>query len=430
MGLGEERCRSNFARFQSRIPRSKTHLWCNLMKLSNAFQFKSMVIAFLLTVICGSGNLISQVTDQEELPAPLTPTPFQYPNRVEPPIDPALASWFEAGTTQVLGDKLRSNWVMLGEGGDLTGTILNSANDSLPLDLFALSRGMVVGQTQTNPNGSFQIAGLRQGAYTLVGYNPNRFVAFGVNLLNHRQDAGDVPRKIITRAVNYRDKHPICDLVQAKSPLVQFNSVGVYPFDENEIDQAAHFGWQGLAQFSVNSIPADTIKTQTVRLGSDGTLRGRIHQIDHLSGRPLPVTQTTVILVEQGEIVVETSCNQFGVFEFTGLPSGEFGLVAFGKNGVAALGVRCAGGLGSVSKNAPKASTKFVSSAANSSSSMTVLDLALIQTESTGWLNHYLGENQYEEALARPRPQPVKRGPCCVHCQETIIPGQHCGCHR
>ncbi len=400
------------------------------MKHSNASHLRALVITLWVTSICGLAALNSTAIGQEELPVPLTPAPFQYPNRIEPPIDPALASWYEAGTGQGLGDELRSNWVMLGEGGDLSGTIIGSVNDSIPLDLFALSRGLVVGQTQSNRNGSFQIAGLRQGAYTLVGYSPNRVVAFGVNLINYREDAGDVPRRIVTRAVDYRDKHPICDLIQTKSPLVQFNSVGAYPFDENQIEQAAHFGWQGFAQFPVDAIPANTIKAQAVRLGSDGTLRGRIHQIDHLSGRPLAVTQTTVMLVEQGEIVVETSCNRFGVFEFTGLPSGEFGLLAFGKDGVAALGVRCTGGLGSVSKKRAGSSTRFTSTRASRNPSMTVIDLALIQTESTGWLNHFLSENQFAEALARPRPQPIKRGPCCLHCQETIIPGQYCGCHR
>lgn len=366
---------------------------------------------------------------QEELPDPLVKKPFQYPDRKAPAIDLVRASWLQAGSRQTGNEIIRSNWVMLGEGGDLRGRITGGTRDSVPMNLFALNRGLVVGQTQADSQGFFRIEGLREGAYTLVGYNPNRFVTFGLNLLRFQEDYPDFPHSIVARSVNFRDKQPICQLIQENAPLVQFAITGVYPIAETEIEQAAHFGWAGLSQFSVAAIPATTLDSQLIQLGQDGLLRGRIHQIDHLTGRPLEISQTKVMLVEQGEVVVETACDRNGEFEFVGMPSGEFGLVAFGKNGFAALGIQLARSQTEPIGVSQRDTTELASTNAAPHKQMTVIDLCLIQPESTGWINHFLHENAYAEALAQPRPQKASTGPCCVHCQTTITPGEHCGCY-
>jgi len=366
---------------------------------------------------------------QEELPDPLQVPPFQYPDKKVPEVDLNRANWLQASNLQTNNEIIRSNWVMLGEGGDLKGRIESGIDDSIPLDVFALNRGFIVGQTQTDSQGFFRIEGLRQGAYTFVGYNPNRFVTFGLNLVDFRKDNPNMPNSIVTRAVNFRDKHPICKLIQESAPSVEFRIPEAYPIPQTDIDQAAHFGWIGLAEFAVAAIPATTVDSQLIRLGQDGLLRGRIHQIDHRTGRPLGVSQTKVMLVEQGEIVVETTCNRNGEFEFVGMPSGEFGLVAFGKDGFAALGVQLLQSHPEPTRHSATDSTEDVAAEHGPQTDMSLIDLCLIQTESTGWINHFLHQSAYTEALAQPRPKKGHSGPCCVHCQKIIISGTNCDCH-
>lgn len=381
-------------------------------------QKMNRVLALTLLGIIGLNMPIYQsVYGQEELPDPLVENRIQYPKRKVPMVDPTRASWLQASVHQTPNDLIRSNWVMLGEGGELKGHLLGGTSDSIPMSLFALRRGLVVGQTLADSQGLFQMEGLSQGAYTFVGYTPNRFITFGLNLLEFQQNNQNLPTSITARPVNFRDKQPICKLVQENAPSVQFAVSGVYPVEQTALGQAAHFGWAGLSEFPVDASPATTLDSREIQLGPDGLLRGRIHQIDDQTGRPLAVSQTKVMLVEQGEVVVETACNRNGEFEFTGMPTGEFGLIAFGKDGFAALGLQ----LIRNHQNSPTAAT--------TTNKMSVIDFCLIQPESTGWINHFLHENAYLEALAQPRPQKIKSGPCCIHCQSRMPPGKHCECH-
>ena len=59
------------------------------------------------------------VWGQEELPDPLQTPTFQYPDKKVPEVDLNRANWLQASNLQTNNEIIRSNWVMLGEGGDL-----------------------------------------------------------------------------------------------------------------------------------------------------------------------------------------------------------------------------------------------------------------------------------------------------------------------
>jgi hypothetical protein len=376
--------------------------------------------------------LATSLMAQEELPGPLTPESSLRPLRDAPPVNQSLTGWYEAGIGEALGDRIRSHWVMLGQNGDLAGTVRGQITSGVPLDILALKRGTVVAQTRTDASGNFRLDGLTEGAYSLLGYSPNRLFTWGVNLLAYRAEASGLPRRMDVRALDVANKITAGRLVQEGSPQIRFRSFGPYPFGQDDPQRSAWFGWQGLKKFPVPALRASTIQTRSIRLAADGVLRGRVHQIDHLSGRPLPVSQTKATLLEEGEIVAAADCNRLGVFEFSGLPSGNFGVVITGSDGFAALEIQVTGGL-----DPGSAGTRPVSGARLASRQRPVaagqpgpwLDVALVQPESAGWINHFLGENQFAEARAQPRLRTSTR-PCCVYCRQILSPGQPCGCHR
>ena len=395
------------------------------------------IVSFVILIATYSVSANSgQVFAQEELPAieelaPPQTTDPQPQESEQPGIDPGLAGWNEAGRGAALGSRIRGHWVMVSQTGELTGSVVgNFGNAPGPMDIFALNRGFVKSQTKTDRSGNFRLAGLTQGAYTIVGYSPESFFTYGVQILEFRDGVKNLPRRIISQAIGGNEKQQTCEIIQDHSPSVQFKEFGKFSFDESEIGRATHFGFAGLETFDVESFPATSIQTQTIQLESDGVLRGRIHQIDHLTGRPLPVTQTRVMLVEQGELVAQADCNRLGVFEISGLPSGSFALVATGKDGFAAIGIRVSNGIGSqMSKHSPQPSTSLASSNTRAAARGGYLDLSLVQPESVGWINHYVGEHQFAEALAQPRFR-SDQIPCCNLCHLPLIQPGACDCGR
>ena len=377
---------------------------------------------------------------QEELPTPPIQGGFPIPSQPDLPVDPAIAGWQQAGPGANTGSLLRSHWVVLGPTGNVSGVVRQAETAAVPLDVYVLRQGRVVNQTRTDSRGQFQLEGLTSGVYCLMGYSPNSLFAFGVVLLDDSTASRHYPRSLDVRALHWTDKGRAASLLHQAAAGVQFRSFGEYPFGQDRIDHAAQFGWSGLSQFDVPSQPATSIQSRSIVLADDGRLRGRLHQIGHRDGRPLPLEQTKVVLLEQGEIVAETMCERTGCFEFIGMPSGEFGLVAMGIDGVAALGITLHNPQDrwqSRSKPPGKPASQFVSTEpappafgkAGQTGNSPRLDLSLVPTESTGWLNHHLLETEFSEARQRPRSQ-ATAGQCCRHCLEIIISGQSCGCSR
>lgn len=78
--------------------------------------------------------------------------------------------------------------------------------------------------------------------------------------------------------------------------------------------------------------------SQTVVLGADGTLNGRLGQISTADGQLVPAANLLVKLVSEGKLVASTTTNEEGVFTAKNLKPGNYGVVAGGQNGYVAYG--------------------------------------------------------------------------------------------
>jgi hypothetical protein len=349
-------------------------------------------------------NIQQDAAALENLPAPAVL------RREIPRIDSSLADWSQAGQGSApTGNDLRANWIMLDPSGSVSGTVQGESSlDAANMKLFLLRGGFVVNQTTTSHAGNFTLAGLEAGSHTLVGYSPSAIFAFGFNAVAHRASSPNMPRRIATRAVaSIGNKITVSRLIARVSPEVRFPNSGQYGFGEDAISEARHFGWQGLGRFDVAATPATTIASLPVALGNGGTLVGRVHQLHYRNGRPLPIRRTSVLLIRSGTVVAESGCDRYGVFRVAALEPGDYGLVAAGSDGFAALGIRLVG---------PDSDRQLP------------LDLTLVEAEAIGWLNHYVTEQQFCENAAQPRPVAAPR--CCECGCPYFGSAADCPCQR
>jgi hypothetical protein len=344
------------------------------------------------------------------------------------------AAGIGAGAARLSND-LRANWVMVDDNGLLTGQVLglkevepipepqNQPADSGPvpatdpnppanpgaaaaqrgMDIFLLQRGKLVGVTRLDPQNRFEFQGVKPGSYSLVGYGPSGFFAFGFNALMYG-DAENQPRELYIPAMASSGK-PITDWVTRAAPFVHFRPFGKIRFGEGGTDPPRLFGIEGLQTFTPDAEPSTTVVSHPVSTTADGRLVGRIHHIHSLNGRPLDLRTTTVQLVRDGKVAHQTGTDNYGVFELANVAAGSYELFATGPDGLAGIQIEV------VSTDEPRAMP---------------VDLALINSETIGWLNHYMHESAYFAAISGPRPDSDcdRCGRRCRHCG-----GCGCGDH-
>jgi len=301
-------------------------------------------------------------------------------------VDVDYSGWREAGEgfeNNRLGSTLRANWVMLDRSGRLEGNLLNfepveGIRGGMQVHL--LKRGSLLSTVDVESNGSFVFKGVKQGAYTIVGFGPTGFFAFGFDAVRY-QAGGQAPTAISVMAMPAPADFSAA-WIKRFGPLVRFRNYGVFESGQTIDDPKRLFGLEGISSFFPRSVAATSITSHTVVALNDGRLVGRIHQIDSLNGRPVDIQNTTVALTQGTEVIQYTTADNFGVFEFTNIPSGDYGLMAAGNDGIGAIGITVAG-FGD--PGAP------------------VIDFALANSESIGWINHYLTEEDYLNRILAPR---------------------------
>lgn len=335
-------------------------------------------------------------------------------------VNTRFAGWEEAGLGtdgNRISNQIRGNWVMVDPNGRFEGKVAPAADaDYIGMNVFLLNMGRLVKQARLDPAGRFEFNNVRQGAYALVGWGPNGIFAFGMNILAHNPNAGDlIPNSVNVTA--FQNKTSInTDWIRYYAPAVRFRVYGRYPTGEGRDDPPALFGFEGLGVHVPESSPATSIASQSVASTPDGRLIGRVHQLNSLSGRPVDVRSTKVMLFEGDEVVASTTTDNYGVFEFQQVPAGTYGLTAVGVDGVGMIAINVVNGNETMDDQG-----EFVIGDKN------IIDFTMISSETVGWLNNYATEVAYQRALLAPRPKTVEPNVCpdcgnqgCASCQQQL----------
>jgi hypothetical protein len=216
-----------------------------------------------------------------------------------------FAGWQEADASNEtgLGETLRSNWVMLTPAGLLNGRLLPSQSADISNVLISLlHRGQIINQTRTDAEGNFSFNNLVEGSYSLVGFGPNAFFAFGLNILDHRAStAAAMPSELLIRAVQNKNTINL-DWIRHFSTSVQFRIFGRFVSREGTEDPKWLYGMEGLPTHGPTAVPATSIQSFPAKLGPNGELVGRVHQLDELNGRPVDVRAMRVMLLQENSV--------------------------------------------------------------------------------------------------------------------------------
>lgn len=373
----------------------------------------ALMIAMALTLSYGADVSNAQIIDQEDPLTPLMPEMTAPPSADPAPvINEKLVGWIEPvidGGVIRMNETLSAHWVQLDATSGITGRVVGITD---PIDVFLLRNGFVVSSATTMADGTYRFEACTPGIYTLVGYSRTAVFASGFLAVANDGTAVGLPMELVNRPVLGSDNNTlVAKLIQEFAPDVTFRQFGVFETGEGPDDPPQFFGFEGLKNLQDPAIPSVAIQNQPIALAPGGRLVGRIHQSSNLTGRPVEVLSTRVMIVQQGEVLAEVQVDNAGVFEITDLIPGDYGMVAVGADGIAALGLKLVQG-SAANTNEPVNSDASVKRPQfyMQVGSRTVQDAGaagatMIGPESTGWLNNYLTTQIYINELNDPRPE-------------------------
>ena len=332
-----------------------------------------------------------------------------------------FAGWQGAGDIDGnrLSDTLRSNWVMLDRNGQFSGTVRGiDGAEVAGMTVFLMNNGRLVKTAAVQEDGEFVFTNVQRGAYSIVGWGDKAFFAFGANIINENADADrSTPRTINCYA--FQNESTInTDWIQYFAPNISYRVFGRYSAEEGEDDPDHLYGFEGLTNNTVMAEPATSIGGTPVMLDSRGRLVGRVHQMNSLSGRPVDLRSTKVMLLKGDNVIGSTTTDNFGIFQFSGVRPGGYGLVAVGVDGVGSVGIQVANDFGNVMDD----------EGVVGGGEAQPFDFTMVSAETVGWLNHYATEVAYRQAVLKPRTR-MPTGPQIMDpvCADGGIPGPN-GC--
>jgi len=313
------------------------------------------------------------------------------------------AGWKQAGVDPAgpaIDNPLRGNWMMIGSTGQLRGTVIgDSTVDVAGLPVYLLDGGMVIAQVKTDEFGEFQFNNVDQGSYSLIGFGDSAFFAFGFNAIEYQLTLADRFKGEITVQATENKTTINLDWIRYFAPNVKFRVIGRHTFNEGEGDPAELFGLEGLSTFGPESFPATSIAAQEVVLTDDGSLVGRIHQINARNGRPVDVRSARIMLLADNNVVVAADTNNYGVFRLPNIAPGSYSAVAVSADGVGCIGINVVeSGSGNI---------------VDGIAAQTAVDFSLASIDATGWLNQTAIETAYDRIISRERPAPPAECPVC-----------------
>ena len=314
-------------------------------------------------------------------------------------INSQFAGWESASDVtsgkRIDDDTLRGNWIMVDATGRFDGQVVAGKNaDVTNMNIFLMHMGRLVKQTTVDSEGQFVFNNVRQGAYALVGWGERGFFSFGLDILANNPNVEDnVPPNSVTITAYQNQTSINIDWIRYYAPQVGFRVFGRYPQGEGAKSSPALYGEIGLFNYPPSNRPATSISSHVVNRTPDGRLVGRVHQLTSISGRPVDLRSTKVLLLENDSVVAATASDNYGVFEFEQVPKGSYGVLAAGVDGVGLIGI----------------------TVGDDDEGTDLIDFTLIPSETVGWLNDYATEVGYRRNIAvprRPKPQNNLAGGC------------------
>lgn len=288
--------------------------------------FRTLLIASLAWAsVCSFAVRIGFAQDAEVQPEPL--------------VQPTAAS--PSDLTSKTNSLNHHQWLRLSPDGSFWGTLGTPAGESQirqsGVDIALCQNGQIIAQVTTAEDGSFRFVDVKPGVYSLVAQNPSTLAVMSVSILDSA--AG----KHLPGGIQVRTLTPATERVVS---LVRSGSVprarAEQEFDKDPAGQDRTFWNSG-----------------RIAIDQEGGIRGRVS----VPSGNTDLSGTSIYLTHSGNEVARTRADRDGNYRFDNIPPGNYGFVASGPAGIAALGfvaVGQAAGGGDASTSISEDGRKFV----------------------------------------------------------------------
>jgi hypothetical protein len=207
-------------------------------------------------------------------------------------------------------------WLRLSADGSFWGTLGTPAGENeikqSGVDVALVHNGKSVAVVTTAEDGSFRFTDIKPGVYALVAQNPSTLAVMSLTLLD--SSAG----KHLPGGIQVRTLTPATERVVS---LVRSGSI---PRLSNSHD--------------VERDPVGANRTflnsGRIAIDAEGGIRGKVSVPD----ASLDLSSTSIYLTHSGNEVARTRADRQGNYRFDNIPPGNYGFVASGPAGIAALG--------------------------------------------------------------------------------------------
>jgi hypothetical protein len=225
--------------------------------------------------------------------------------------------------------------VRLTESGKLVGSVSVFSNRALiavgpDMPIRLVRSGQIVGITKTDPVGGFQFSGLEPGVYTLLAAGPDLIAVYSITALP-MDDVTASPLDII--AVGGIPFQRTVAMAAGSLPAVALGvaSPVVNNGSNIQIDQTAIVA-------AYRAAITDESGTYRVLMTPTGGIEGQV-TLPGIAPGSVDLSRTTLRAFREGQMIAETMLGVDGRYSIAAIGPGPIGLVFFGPDGFAAMGM-------------------------------------------------------------------------------------------
>lgn len=229
-----------------------------------------------------------------------------------------------------------------------------------------VQNGKVVAVSEPNIHGVFQAAGLSPGGYSVLIDGADGMAVFSLRVLPYIANVAretisievllTAPRDTaIVRAIAVREL-PGAITAPSASPLTPA-VVPPVPFDRPLVKAA--FAKRAGVQLIDDGITTP-VSTPILRISETGDVRGRAVRRDPATNRLVPVSGVTLFVINNGNLVSESSLHKDGSFRLRGIRPGIQTLVSAGPEGFALLTAKAVDRIPSTTNATPQSPNQLV----------------------------------------------------------------------
>lgn len=207
-------------------------------------------------------------------------------------------------------------WLRLSPEGSFWGNLGTPAGENQirqsGVDIALIQNGQLVATVTSAEDGSFRFVDLKPGVYSLVAQNPSTLAVMSVTLLESSAGA-HLPGGIQVRSLTPATERVVTLLKSSSIPRPRL----IQEINQDPIAQDRSF-----------------LNSGRIAIDADGGIRGRVS----VPGGNVDLSTTSIYLTHSGNEVARTRADRDGNYRFDNIPPGNYGFVASGPAGIAALG--------------------------------------------------------------------------------------------